>query len=86
MSLSQALAEFAVRLNFEDVPAEVVANARLRLLDTVGACPASVGMQYADAVSQVVNEQGASAEATLIGCMQRASAGWAAFYACCARA
>lgn len=80
MSLARALAEFAVRLNFEDIPPEVVANARLRLLDTVGVCLASVGMPYADILSQVVTEQGASDAATLIGSMQRAAAGWAAFY------
>ena len=80
MTLSQALAEFAVRLRFEDIPPEVIANAKLRLLDTVGACLASVGMQYADVAAQVVNEQGASAESTLIGTPQRASPGWAAFY------
>ena len=80
MSLSHALADFAVSLELETVPADVLGNARLRLLDTVGACLASVGMEYADAVSQVVAEQGTSSEATLIGSTQRASAAWAALY------
>src|ERR1043166_3277636 len=80
MSLSQALAQFAFRLKLEDIPQEVVANARLRLLDTVGVCLASAGMQYADGIAQVVAEQGASAEATMIGSGRRAAAGWAALY------
>ena len=80
MSLSHALADFACGLDLERVPTEVVANARLRLLDTVGVCLASVGMEYADAMMHVIGEQGASTEATLIGGTQRAAAGWAAFY------
>lgn len=50
MSHSHALAEFSCGLDLEHVPAEVVANARLRVLDTVGVCLASVGMEYADAI------------------------------------
>jgi len=80
MSLSHALAEFAVSLALESVPPEVVANARVRFLDTIGACLASAGMDYADALSRTVAEQGASDEATLMGLPQRACASWAAFY------
>ena len=35
---SSTLAEFATSLNYQTTPAEVAANAKLRLLDTVGVC------------------------------------------------
>ncbi|MSQ55715.1 MAG: MmgE/PrpD family protein [Betaproteobacteria bacterium] len=80
MSLSQPLAAFAANLAYADIPAEVVACARLRLLDTVGVCLASVGMEYAEAMLGVIAEQGASTDAALFGSARRASAAWAACY------
>ena len=43
MTFSQTLADYAARLTYEDLPPEVVASTRLRLLDTVGVCLASLG-------------------------------------------
>lgn len=80
MSLSRALAAFGSNLGFDDLPEEVVVSARLRLLDTVGACLASVGMEYADAMLGMVGEQGESRDALLFGSSKRASAAWAACY------
>jgi len=80
MSLARALAEFGSRLRYDDLPAEVTASARLRLLDTVGVCLASVGMPYADAMLGVVGEQGESSDAALFGSAKRAAAAWAACY------
>jgi len=80
MSLSSTLAAFASKLEYDDLPEEVVVSARLRLLDTVGVCLASVGMDYADAILDFVGTQGVSSEACLFGSARRTSAAWAAFY------
>lgn len=80
MSLSRSLANFGSQLDYNDLPGEVVASARLRLLDTVGCCLASVGMEYSEAILGMLGEQGTSTDATLFGSAQRASAAWAACY------
>lgn len=80
MTLSAALGAYASKLDYAALPPEVVAIARLRLLDTVGVCLASVGMDYADAILDFVGTQGACDDACLYGSERRASAAWAAFY------
>ena len=80
MGLSHALAAFAARLAYADLPPQVAVTARLRLLDTVGVCLASVGMDYANAILGVIDEQGNSSDATLFGGTKRAAAAWAACY------
>lgn len=80
MTYSQTLADYAARLAYEDLPPEVVASTRLRLLDTVGVCLASVGMEYAEAILAMLDEQGSSSDATLFGSAKRSSAAWAACY------
>jgi 2-methylcitrate dehydratase PrpD len=79
-TLSHTLATFAAQVSAADIPAEVAASARLRVLDTVGVCLASVGMDYANAVHDVVAEQGAADDATLFGRRSRSAASWAAFH------
>ncbi len=79
-SCSQVLAEFAAGLDYAAIPAEVVGNVRLRILDTVGVCLASVGMSYAAAIADVVREQGGPPEATLFGRRERAPAAWAVLH------
>lgn len=79
-SSSQVLAGFAAGLEFDKIPSEVVRNVRLRLLDTAGVCLASVGMDYAGAVLDVVREHGGRPEAALFGHADRAPASWAAFH------
>ena len=66
-SISSALATFALGVNFRALPRQVVHNAKLRLLDTVGVCLASSGMDYADAVLAYVQEQGGKPDACLFG-------------------
>ena len=80
MTLSARFAEFALNLTCEQIPAEVARSARLHLLDTVGVCFASIGMEYADAIFGVVQDQGECADSTLLGSHRRAAAAWAAFY------
>ena len=77
---SMELARFAAELEYAKLPSEVVENVRLRLLDTVGVCLASVGMEYASAIADVVRSQGGRPEATLFCQPDRLPATWAALY------
>jgi len=77
---SMELARFAAELAYAKLPSEVVENVRLRVLDTVGVCLASVGMEYASAIADVVRSQGGRPEATLFGQPDRLPATWAALY------
>ena len=67
MTLASRFADFASALAFDSLPPEVARIAGLHLLDTVGVCFASIGMDYADAVLGVVEDQGECADATLFG-------------------
>ena len=78
-SWSRDLSAFAAGLTYENVPAHVIANARLRLLDTIGVCFASVGMDYAEAIRGMIEEQGAGTAVTMFG-SGRAAAAWGALY------
>jgi 2-methylcitrate dehydratase PrpD len=49
-TISRTLGDFVAGLRFADLPPEVVENAKVRVLDTVGVCLASVGAPYAEAV------------------------------------
>ena len=66
-TISSTLAGFATSLNYQTIPPEVAANAKLRLLDTVGVCLASIGMPYANAILGHVEEQGGRTESRLFG-------------------
>lgn len=67
VSLSRQLAEFVVRLRPEDLPGEVIADARWRMLDTVGVALAGSRMDYAAIVRDVIGDMGGREEATSIG-------------------
>ena len=64
-SISTELARFAGALDYGNIPAEVMDNAKLRLLDTVGVCLASIGMPYANAILAHVEDQGGREDARL---------------------
>jgi 2-methylcitrate dehydratase PrpD len=80
MTLSRKFAEFAAGLRYDSIPREVIEIARLRLLDTVGVCLASTGMDYARAALDTVLDQGGRPESTLYGAAPKTNAAWAAFY------
>lgn len=79
-TISRTLARFVAELDFADLPLEVTTNAKLRILDTVGVCLASVDMAYAQAMLSFAQEQGGPAEARAFGRRQRMPATWAALY------
>lgn len=64
---AEYLADFVSGLRFEDIPPEVIDNAKRRLLDTVGIGLACSRMQYAEKLVETVVEQGGKQEATIIG-------------------
>jgi len=49
MTLAERLTEFAARLEFDDLPSEVVAGVRLRALDILGIALASSTSELAPA-------------------------------------
>lgn len=77
---SVVLARFAAELEYAKIPPEVVQSVRFRLLDTVGVCLASVGMEYAKAIADMVREQGGHPEATLFAHPERVPATWAVLH------
>lgn len=79
-TISQTLGRFVSELDYTDLPGEVVATAKLRILDTLGACLASVGMPYAEAMFDLCRDQGGPEAASAIGKEQRMPATWAALY------
>ena len=80
ISISTDFARFAGALDYKNIPEEVTHNAKLRLLDTVGVCLASIGMPYAEAILGYVEEQGGHEEARLFCRNARLPASLAVLY------
>ncbi len=79
MTPATRLAEFARQLTFKRLPEAVVANAKLRILDTVGIALASTRQDFAPSVLRATAELGtAPAASTIIGTTRRAPAAVAA--------
>jgi len=74
----QRLAQLAHAVRFEDLPAEVVARAKLHILDTLGCAYGAYESEVAHAVRRMAADCGGSAQATLIGGGGRTSAPLAA--------
>ena len=66
-TLAADLAEFAVDFQAADFPADVRADALLRVQDTVGVALAGSRMDFARPLAEVAGEQGGRPEATAIG-------------------
>lgn len=78
-NLTETLARFAVDLKLEDVPADVVMNAKRLLLDTLGAIMAATRTRMAPIAYQAGRMLGSGDEATLAGSKSRASLGSAIY-------
>ncbi|MBI3505856.1 MAG: MmgE/PrpD family protein [Proteobacteria bacterium] len=78
MTLGLQLAEWAAGLRYEDLPATVVADCRLRLLDTLGVALAAVPLPIGRAVRKAGHALGGGDEATILGEGTRSSAANAA--------
>lgn len=78
-TLAERLAEFAIGLKFEDLPAPVVHEVKRRVIDSLGC---ALGAWHADpcvSARRVASTFAAERGATLLGTAHRAPADWAAF-------
>ena len=66
-SATEKLAEFAVNLQWEDIPKEVQENAKLRILDIVGLSLGSIPTDYYRIVLKMAKAMGGSPDSTIIG-------------------
>lgn len=66
-SISQKMAQFALQLQYEDIPAEAVKEAKRFLLDSVGCALAAVGNEDMDNAFQYIKNLGGHQQATIIG-------------------
>ena len=78
MSITGKMADFALGLRFEDIPAAELKEAKRFLLDSVGCALAAVRNEDMAAMYRFVRRQGGTPEATLIGTGERTNAANAA--------
>jgi 2-methylcitrate dehydratase PrpD len=67
-----ALAEFAVRLRYEDLPADIIANAKRCILDSLGCGLFGAGKPWAQSIARMVDGLGQSKTASAWGMKLRA--------------
>lgn len=65
-TLVQSLAQFAARTTYDSLPFAVTHNVKQRVLDTIGICLAAAYNGFADGVSDLAEDLGGKAEASLI--------------------
>lgn len=73
-SITHKMAEFAINLQYEDIPAAAVKEAKRFLLDSVGCALAAVKNDDMAAMYRFIDKIGGTPEATLIGTGARTSA------------
>jgi len=81
-SISQQMAQFAINLKYEDIPAEAIREAKRFLLDSVGCALAAVKNEDMLAMYHFTEKLGGSPEATVIGTGLRTNAPNAALMNC----
>ncbi len=77
-SITHQMAQFATRLQYADIPALAIKEAKRFLLDSVGCALAAVDNQDMAAMYRFIDRLGGTPEATLIGSGQRTNAANAA--------
>lgn len=78
LSLSQNVAKIGAELKYEDLPQEVVANAKKFILDLLGNILASKHVESSKKVLDVAKDLGGNPTSTVIGCRYKTSAQMAA--------
>jgi 2-methylcitrate dehydratase len=81
-SISQQMAEFALNLRYEDLPPEVVYEAKRFLIDSMGCAFAAVPNGDMKAIHRFIEKLGGTPEATVIGSGLRTNAPNAALMNC----
>ncbi len=70
---TRTLAEFAAGVRFEDVPAEVVQRMKTSILDSIGCCLYGATLPWTQHVHALVDAEGATPVATMLGTGRRTS-------------
>ncbi|PIE76074.1 hypothetical protein CSA17_04125 [bacterium DOLJORAL78_65_58] len=78
MSITRQMADFAINLKYEDIPAASIKEAKRFLLDSVGCALAAVNNEDMAAMYRFTEKLGGAPEATLIGNGHRTNAANAA--------
>jgi len=78
-SYSEQLADWVCGLRFEDLPADVVASTKDRVLDVIGLALAGLPMPFGAAVTRATAAMSATGPSRILGSGQRASVAAAAF-------
>lgn len=81
-SLSRQMAEFAINLEYEDIPSEAIKEAKRFLLDSMGCALAAVNNEDMGAMYRFTEKLGGTPEATVIGTGLRTNAPNAALMNC----
>lgn len=66
-SVARRMAEFAHGLRYEDLPQNVIQEAKRYLYDSIGCAYGSMGTRDVGMMRELLNEMGGAAEATIIG-------------------
>lgn len=74
MSITRQMADFAINLNYKDIPADSIKEAKRFLLDSVGCALAAVNNEDMAAMYRFIEKLGGVPEATLIGTGHRTNA------------
>jgi 2-methylcitrate dehydratase len=78
-TLAERLAQFAIDLNFEDLPAPVVHEVKRRVIDSLGCALGAWHAEPCEVARRVASGISAERGATLIGTRHRTAPDWAAF-------
>lgn len=81
-SLSRQMAEFAINLKYEDIPADAIKEAKRFLLDSMGCALAAVKNEDMQAMYRFTEKLGGTPEATVIGTGLKTNASNAALMNC----
>lgn len=76
--LAIILAEFAANLQAKDLPAAVIADTKLRVLDTLGVMLAGASTATGDSVRAAAARLGSGAQASIVGALETSTASLAA--------
>ncbi len=77
-TLSRTLADWMTALAWEDIPADLIEHAKLRVLDTLGVTLAASTLEYGAVMRNTVADIENTGTSSLLGSGQKASAPWAA--------
>ena len=70
---TKKLAEFAANIQYEDIPAEVIARMKTSFLDSVGCCLFGATLPWTNKVQAMIEEEGARPVASIFGSGQKTS-------------